>query len=121
MIIRNIILRGDWLNLDIEIDSVIKHCSVNKDKTPKAGELKEGQDISQDWIIKEWKDKTGETKYFLNEKKKGFPKKDYTLEKKFQALQAASRIEGLINKSNGRTKSDQIIQLAEKYLKWLNN
>lgn len=109
MIISEITANGDWLNIVLD-DS--RKVSVNTDKTPKAKELKEGQDISQDWVIKEWNSPKDGVKLFLNEKKKGFAKRDYGMEKRIAALNGASRFAGI--------STDDVLKLADKYLKWLN-
>ncbi len=67
-----------------------------------------------DLDIKEGKEFNGVKQYIFNLPKKAgaFPKKDYTVDKKIAALSAASRMQGI--------KSEQVLELANKYYTWLN-
>jgi len=71
-----------------------------------------GKEVDLD--IKDAKEFNGIKQYYFNiPKAKGaFPKKDYTVDKRIASLNAASRFPGL--------KSDQVLELANKYLTWLN-
>lgn len=117
MKIQEIQQNGDYLNIILD-DS--RRVSVDVIKTPAARELKEGQDISEGWTVKEWDNPKGGVKLFLNEKKKGFPKRDYGMEKRIAALNAASRFKFSDPLDMHSKPSDMTLQLANKYLKWLN-
>ena len=71
-----------------------------------------GKEIELD--VKAGKEYQGTMQYYFNlPKAKGaFPKKDYTVDKRIAALNAASRFKDL--------KSEDVIKLADKYLNWLN-
>jgi len=98
---------GDKEIVNIELMDGRKGSSYSVELTSQ-----EGQEVELE--IKEGKPYQGVMQYYFNVPKvKGaFPKKDYTIDKRIGALNAASRFPGL--------KSDDVIQLANKYLTWLN-